>query len=188
MTSITPMTPERWELMFGVWYVPEPNTGCWLWMRGACRGYGVLKSNGVNRGAHSVSYEMLRGPIPDGLELDHLCRQPLCVNPDHLEPVTHAVNMSRGAIANKTHCKRGHPLSGEHVITYAGKTPRKRCCIVCHRMHRSAWWERQSDERKAEIMARQRIARRNRRARSARSRTRDRARAKARSLLSDTAL
>jgi hypothetical protein len=150
----TPMTRERWESLFGIWYVPEPNTGCWLWTRGQCRGYGVLKANGSQRTAYRLSYELLRGPVPAGFELDHLCRTPACVNPDHLEPVTHAENMRRGKIARKTHCKRGHPLSGENLKQYPGKTPKKRCCVICHRMHRAEWWSEQTAERRAELLAR----------------------------------
>lgn len=80
--------------------VPEhrPDLGpCWLWAAGLNRdGYGRFGVSGTKLGAHRVAYELLRGPIPDGLELDHLCRAPCCVNPDHLEPVTHRENCRRG--------------------------------------------------------------------------------------------
>jgi len=75
----------------------EPNTGCWLWDANTTRGgYGHFKVSGRMVYAHRLAYEKLVGPIPDGLSLDHLCRVPGCVNPDHLEPVTHAENVRRG--------------------------------------------------------------------------------------------
>lgn len=80
--------------------VPEPNSGCWLWMGAlAATGYGVIglgaRSEGVDL-AHRVSYRLHCGEIPTGLDLDHLCRTRCCVNPDHLEPVTRRVNWERG--------------------------------------------------------------------------------------------
>jgi hypothetical protein len=79
-------------------YVPEPNTGCWLWTGYVDRhGYGQFK--GAKQGsAHRWSYEYHAGPIPEGLQLDHLCRVRSCVNPAHLEPVTCRVNVSRGLV------------------------------------------------------------------------------------------
>lgn len=94
---------------------PEPNTGCWLW-GGAVnwRGYGRFGNEGGHVGAHRFSYEMHRGPIPDGLQIDHLCRVRCCVNPDHLEPVTNAENLARGAATRMT-CKRGHSFDGKRI-------------------------------------------------------------------------
>lgn len=70
--------------------------GCWEWVgTHAARGYGQLKVAGVRRLAHRVVYELLKGPIPHGLELDHLCHNRNCVRPNHLEPVTHQENMLR---------------------------------------------------------------------------------------------
>ncbi len=82
---------------------PEPNSGCWLWA-GAYggspdrRGYGQIWWRDRRRMAHRVAYEVWRGPIPDGLQVDHLCRTPECVNPAHLEPVTPTENVRRSSI------------------------------------------------------------------------------------------
>ena len=104
---------------------PEPNTGCWLWTQGDNgRGYGRTHYKGSMRQAHRVFYELLKGPIPDGLELDHKCSVTFCVNPDHLDPVPHAVNVRRGRASEttaamqraKTHCPYGHEYSGENLI------------------------------------------------------------------------
>jgi len=75
-------------------------TGCWIWMGSVSpAGYGEAGSRFSVRSADRLSYEAFVGPIPDGLELDHLCRVRCCVAPYHLEPVTHAVNVDRGRIA-----------------------------------------------------------------------------------------
>jgi hypothetical protein len=98
--------------------------GCWEW-RGRCngKGYGNFWLNGKTRRAHRVSYGMFTGPIPAGLDLDHLCRNRSCVNPAHLEPVTALENTRRGlagATARarqlaKTHCKHGHAFSNDNT-------------------------------------------------------------------------
>lgn len=80
---------------------PEPNTGCWLWGGAHSQtGYGFVRfpADGVNKiqNAHRVVYMIEKGPIPKGLCLDHLCRNPACVNPDHLEVVTYSENINRG--------------------------------------------------------------------------------------------
>jgi hypothetical protein len=85
--------------------------------------------------AHRFAYSVLVGPIPDGLQIDHLCRNEMCVNPEHLEPVTQRINMLRGTgpqavNAQKTHCPKGHPLSGNNVYAHtvrATGTPGRRC-------------------------------------------------------------
>lgn len=76
--------------------VPEPNTGCWLYTNVFNNGYGQIQINGRDTLAHRTAYEYFKGPIPEGLELDHLCRTKACVNPDHLEPVTRSENVRRG--------------------------------------------------------------------------------------------
>lgn len=79
------------------WRLVDKSGDCWLWMGAKWKGYGqfgVQQSPGVwpLRKAHRVAYELIVGPIPDGMQLDHLCRNPSCVNPDHLEPVTNREN------------------------------------------------------------------------------------------------
>lgn len=84
-------------------YSIDSATGCWVWQRGTDKlGYGRAHSNGGTELAHRVIYERHRGSIPEGLQLDHLCRNPSCVNPDHLEPVTNAENCRRGVRAKLT--------------------------------------------------------------------------------------
>ena len=113
--------------------LPEPNSGCWLWDGGyQGQGYGVLSMPGYAvELAHRASYKRHKGPIPDGLELDHLCRNPACINPDHLEPVTHAEN-SRRALRKKF-CVNGHPLLGDNLICLSGKRDKQKRCKQCHR-------------------------------------------------------
>lgn len=119
-----PIEQRLWDLI-----MPEPNSGCWYFM-------GALNKSGYGRfcpsrktqtlSAHRVSYELFKGPIPAGLHLDHLCRTPCCINPDHLEPVTHAENMRRWQ-QTVTHCPRGHPYSGTNLLMYDGS----RTCRAC---------------------------------------------------------
>lgn len=120
-------------------YLPDDN-GCWIWQRELdTKGYGMRrvppKHKKVQR-AHRWVYEQHRGPISNGLELDHLCRVPACVNPDHLEPVTHRENVRRGsapsAVAARTNrCIRGHEFTAENEY----RNPNgKRSCRTCRRM------------------------------------------------------
>lgn len=113
--------------------IDTQESGCWLWMGTlSTRGYGRLWCDGKVRQAHRVVYEILVGPIPSGLQLDHLCRVRRCVNPQHLEPVTNRENGRRGTVAQvnrarqlgKTHCKHGHSLSDAYWDRTAG---RRRC-------------------------------------------------------------
>lgn len=106
-------------------YVRIPDCGCWLWtgrtaVSNGSAEYGRFFANGKLRAAHRASYEIFVGAIPTGLQIDHLCRTPLCVNPCHLEIVTGAENIRRGngrcgINFRKTACIRGHELSGKNL-------------------------------------------------------------------------
>lgn len=126
-------------------YVVLPN-GCWQWVRGLSdSGYGRIQriENGKNKQhkAHRVSYEYHKGAIPEGLCLDHLCRNRACVNPAHLEPVTRLENTMRSARAGTMiHklCKRGHELTENNIYVTNGI----RSCKVCHLARCKAYYER----------------------------------------------
>jgi hypothetical protein len=119
------------------WDQVTRSDGCWEWRGGRhTAGYGVLRWQGKTGYAHRISYEMTVGPIPEGLQIDHLCRNRLCVNPSHLEAVTRRVNILRGTgfsarHAAKTHCPQGHPYAG-HNLTFDGGARR---CRECRRAH-----------------------------------------------------
>ena len=128
---------------------------CWPWQRSTNgRGYGRVRVNGKQTGAHRVAYEFRKGPIPAGLEIDHLCRQRSCVNPDHLEAVRHQVNVLRGVgasaqCARQITCKNGHPFT-------VGR--RQRACLQCNAASRAAWWQR-NPEKIAEYVQRRQARR-----------------------------
>lgn len=123
MTATTAMT------RFTSKVTVEPN-GCWRWTASTKgpTGYGQFSLNGRPRLAHRVAYEMFIGPIPDGLQIDHLCRNRWCVNPAHLEPVTNQENGRRGR-AVRTHCPHGHPYDAINTAVYRGW----RTCRECNR-------------------------------------------------------
>lgn len=112
--------------------------GCWLWPGAqAGKGYGVVVlRKHVQMYAHRYVYEAFAGPIPEGLEIDHLCRTRLCVRPDHLEAVSHAENVRRAAAA-KTTCVNGHAYDEANTYVW---TDGSRKCRACDReRHRAAW-------------------------------------------------
>lgn len=113
---------------------------CWLWS-GNVRpdGYGVFQYDHERVMAHRAAYEMFVGPIPEGLDLDHLCRVRNCIRPAHLEPVTRRVNVLRGVgpsaqAAARDCCSNGHTYTDESTYWYRGY----RMCKTCWRERRQA--------------------------------------------------
>jgi hypothetical protein len=121
--------------------------GCWLWQgatngAGTPPGYGVVSFGGKRQYAHRLLYEVAVGEIPDGLEIDHLCKVTNCVNPDHLEPVTHGENLRRGEMnrqEHKTHCPKGHRYDEDNTYRWGGA----RRCRACNREAVRQYRERQ---------------------------------------------
>lgn len=121
--------------------MPVPFSGCQVWLRGIQAGYGIIWWAGRMRPAHVVSYELTHGPVPEGLELDHLCRVRCCIKAGHLEAVTHRVNMLRSptdtlrvrghAQIAKTVCPAGHLYAGHNL--YISPIGHRRC-KECHRL------------------------------------------------------
>lgn len=123
-------------------FTVNDSSGCWEWTATrSTKGYGMI-GQGAPRStlisAHRVAFELYVGPVPDGLQLDHLCRVRHCVNPAHLEPVSPRENTRRGLgvggiNAAKTHCSRGHEYS--EANTYLWPSGNRRGCRICIRMH-----------------------------------------------------
>lgn len=137
--------------------VEKLENGCWQWTAGKdYLGYGRFQiASYKNVVAHRVSYERFVGPIPEGLELDHLCRNRGCVNPEHLEPVDHRTNVLRGTSlvavgALRSTCARGHELTPEN--TYAS-TPRRRQCKACARERAMRTHERIRSKKRGEAVS-----------------------------------
>ena len=127
----------RWARMRFAQKVEKVENGCWIWTGGFFyeKPYGQFSAK-RNWRAHKFAYEALRGRVPEGLVLDHLCRNPACVNPSHLEPVTDVVNILRGEgphalNARKTHCLRSHEFTPENTGTTKGGG---RYCKACKRL------------------------------------------------------
>jgi hypothetical protein len=132
-------------------YITEPNTGCWIWV-GALNsdGYASLRIGNKIEKAHIWFFKLVHKiqKIEHGLEADHLCRLRCCVNPRHLEVVTKRINILRGfgaaaLCARKTHCVRGHPLTGNNIIT---NKHHPRMCRACHNIHGKAYRQKKANK------------------------------------------
>jgi HNH endonuclease len=112
---------------------------CWIWT-GATNddGYGVVGIEGKIKYVHRVSFEAIVGPVPEELELDHLCKIRVCYNPNHLEPVTHLENVRRGESfnRNKIVCKNGHEFTIENTVN---RVTGGRYCRQCNRDRYQKW-------------------------------------------------
>lgn len=127
--SPDPLLSTRMRLMERV---VDTASGCTEWTGSTNgNGYGIIGLDGGNAYVHRVSWEMHRGPIADGLTIDHLCRNTLCINPDHLEPVTLEENIRRRAEA-QTHCANGHEFTEENTYRWKGATRSCRACAAEH--------------------------------------------------------
>lgn len=134
MPAARPMVERFWEKV-------NKTETCWLWLGATTRnGYGQIFTKKVSGRpyhmlAHRYSYELFKGDIPEGLHIDHLCGVSTCVNPEHLEAVTQAVNNSRQRYPSReqTECWRGHPLIEGHYYQY-GKGGRR--CKECEKIRR----------------------------------------------------
>lgn len=111
--------------------------GCWEWQGKTTRGYAYTRNpfNMKNTRVHRLTYETFRQEIPEGLVIDHLCRNRKCLNPDHLEAVTLVENVMRGESqhaknARKTHCKHGHEFTTENIYSWRGKRMCRECRTI----------------------------------------------------------
>ena len=133
------------------WARVDKSGECWLWIARLDRdGYGRLPWRGPIYLAHRYAWELLRGPIPEGLSIDHLCRVRHCVNPDHMEPVTWKTNTMRGDSfsaknAAKTVCKWGHPFDKHNTYVSERGGHVGRHCRTCNRALVAAYQSRRHD-------------------------------------------
>jgi hypothetical protein len=123
-------------------YEVDGETGCWNWTGAISnRSYGSIYFEGRMQKAHRVMWRLERGEVPEGLDLDHLCRNRLCINPAHLEPVTRSENLRRSPLmdrhSGRTHCIRGHGFTAENTRLKPGNG--HRVCKTCMRMHIRNW-------------------------------------------------
>lgn len=142
---------------------PNLETGCWEWTAtikpsGYGQGYDRYSDGKcVIKSAHRIVYKLYKGDIPEGFDLDHLCSNRKCVNPDHLEPLSKQDHRKRTWANIKKNpvmtCKHGHPLSGDNLYSYPLKNKPgivMRCCKACHLVRSTKFW-RTKDKRNPEV-------------------------------------
>lgn len=134
--------------------MPVPESGCWLWTGATLRhGYGCFHVTSKRSAqAHRIAYEIFKGPIQQGLTIDHLCKVKPCVNPDHMEAVTQRENVLRGEAkaaqqARQTSCKNGHPLDGANLMVDGNH----RHCRTCYVAYQCQYNERRRAARSGKI-------------------------------------
>lgn len=139
---------------FNFWSKVSIGDGCWMWMKGINHsGYGHIRINDRRYLSHRVSYRLIIGAIPEGLQLDHLCRVRACVNPSHLEPVTNLANSRRrfvfvkATLDERTHCWQGHLLDSRNTYTYPGHSNK---CRRCHNESSARKYQRKQALKKAQ--------------------------------------
>lgn len=155
MTTKTKSDAERLESFVSI----VPITGCWMWMGAISHdGYGRFHLRGKFMPAYRASYEIHRGPVPQELRCDHLCRNRWCVNPWHIDIVTVRENTLRGVgpasvNAKKTHCPAGHPLSGDNLHIVVDPRGIFRKCRICHLASKRRWHRKRKAMRLAALEA-----------------------------------
>lgn len=136
------------------WSKVEKTDTCWNWIgTKKSNNYGQFWLNNKPYRVHRIVYELYKGKIPNGLILDHLCRNRRCCNPEHLEPVTNQENVVRGLAGktvnrynphkDKTHCSNGHPYSGENLLF----NKNKRVCRTCKKDYQIKWRQKKNESK-----------------------------------------
>ena len=141
------MSGKRIPIEDRFWSKVDKTGDCWIWTGAKASGYGIIGRGGAGNGyvqAHRWSYQAIIGPIPDKYELDHLCRVPACVRPEHLEPVPKRVNQLRSppaacaVNARKTHCVNDHEFTVSNTRITIRNGYERRSCRECDRLRARA--------------------------------------------------